>query len=81
MGVYAFRAGTLKEIAGGRLAPSRLEKAESLEQLRWLENSYAITVAVVQHRSVGIDTPEDYAAFVRRHRLASSQPAMSMGRG
>lgn len=66
MGVYAFRAGTLREIAGGRLPPSKLEKAESLEQLRWLEAGYDIAVVVVEHRSVGIDTPEDYAAFVKR---------------
>jgi len=66
MGVYAFRAGTLREVAGGRLAPGKLEKAESLEQLRWLEGGFSITVVVVEHRSVGIDTPEDYAAFVRR---------------
>ena len=67
MGVYAFRAGTLKEFAGGQLAPSKLEKAESLEQLRWLENGYAIAVEIVEHRSVGIDTPEDYAGFVQRY--------------
>lgn len=72
MGVYAFRAGTLSEIAGGRLAPSTLEKSESLEQLRWLEAGYDIAVAVVNHRSVGIDTPEDYAAFVRRHNSSGS---------
>lgn len=66
MGVYAFRAGTLREITCGSLTPSRLEKTESLEQLRWLENGLPIVVVVVDHRSVGIDTPEDYAAFVRR---------------
>jgi 3-deoxy-manno-octulosonate cytidylyltransferase (CMP-KDO synthetase) len=72
MGVYAFRAGTLAEIAGGRLAPSRLERTESLEQLRWLEAGYPIAVAVVDHRSVGIDTPEDYAAFVRRFQSSGA---------
>ncbi len=72
MGVYAFRAGTLQEIAGGRLSPSTLEKAESLEQLRWLEAGYSIAVVVVEHRSVGIDTPEDYAAFVSRNRNRKS---------
>jgi 3-deoxy-manno-octulosonate cytidylyltransferase (CMP-KDO synthetase) len=81
MGVYAFRAGTLREIAGGKLAPSRLEKAESLEPLRWLEAGYGIAVAVVEHRSVGIDTPEDYAAFVRRFRqgVSSSRAASLAG--
>lgn len=77
MGVYAFVAGTLREVAGGRLAPSKLEKAESLEQLRWLENGYSIAVAIVEHRSVGIDTPEDYAAFVRR--LGHTKPQVAMG--
>ena len=66
MGVYAFQAGILPDIAGGALSPSTLEKAESLEQLRWLEAGLDILVVTVQHRSVGIDTPEDYAAFVAR---------------
>jgi 3-deoxy-manno-octulosonate cytidylyltransferase (CMP-KDO synthetase) len=68
MGVYAFRRHTLAGISGGRMAPSILEKAESLEQLRWLQNGLSIAVVVVEHRSVGIDTPEDYAAFVARWR-------------
>lgn len=80
MGVYAFRAGTLREIAGGRLSPSKLEKAESLEQLRWLEAGYSIAVAVVEHRSVGIDTPDDYAAFVERHRHKRSGVMFELGR-
>ncbi len=79
MGVYAFRAGTLREIAGGRLSPSKLEKAESLEQLRWLEAGYSIAVAVVEHRSVGIDTPDDYAAFVERCR--QKKPGVTFGLG
>jgi 3-deoxy-manno-octulosonate cytidylyltransferase (CMP-KDO synthetase) len=41
-----------------------------LEQLRVLENGHAILVAVVDHASRGIDTPEDYAEFVAR-RLAA----------
>ncbi len=68
MGVYAFRAATLRQVSGGRLQPSTLEKAESLEQLRWLENGMRIAVVQVEHRSVGIDTPQDYAAFVERMR-------------
>lgn len=80
MGVYAFRAGTLREIAGGRLSPSKLEKAESLEQLRWLEAGYSIAVVVVEHRSVGIDTPDDYAAFVERYRQEKSVVTFGMGR-
>jgi 3-deoxy-manno-octulosonate cytidylyltransferase (CMP-KDO synthetase) len=40
--------------------------AESLEQLRWLEHGLPIAVVIVEHRFIGIDTPEDYAAFVKR---------------
>jgi len=69
MGVYAFRFGTLRRISGGNLEPSVLEQAESLEQLRWLQAGYDIAVVVVNHRSVGIDTPQDYEAFVRRCRI------------
>lgn len=66
MGVYAFRTAALRRVTGGRLRPSALEKAESLEQLRWLENGLRIAVVLVEQRSVGIDTPQDYAAFVAR---------------
>ncbi|MGD9929085.1 MAG: 3-deoxy-manno-octulosonate cytidylyltransferase [Mangrovibacterium sp.] len=57
LGMYAYRAGVLDEIT--RLNPSFLELAESLEQLRWLENGYKIKVAVTEFESIGIDTPED----------------------
>ena len=67
LGVYAFRADTLRSLtSGGGLGPSPLEETESLEQLRWLERGLSITVVRVAHRFVGIDTPEDYAAFVKR---------------
>lgn len=75
MGVYAFRAGTLQELTGGRLPVGTLEKAESLEQLRWMEHGFPIAVAVVSERSVGVDTPEDYAAFVRRVRTEAYSSA------
>ena len=68
LGVYAFRADTLRSITGGGLPPGSLEKAESLEQLRWLEHGLPVAVEIVDHRVVGIDTPEDYAAFVERTR-------------
>lgn len=59
LGMYAYRLEVLREIT--TLSPSLLEKAESLEQLRWLENGYNIFVAATSKRSVGIDTPEDLA--------------------
>lgn len=67
LGVYAFRASMLKKITTGEFQqPSFLEQAESLEQLRWMEHGLPIAVLRVQHRFVGVDTPEDYAAFVKR---------------
>lgn len=57
IGLYAYRAETLKEIT--HLPPSSLEIAESLEQLRWLENGYKIKVGITQQETIGIDTPED----------------------
>ena len=59
VGMYAYRAETLKEIT--RLQQSSLELAESLEQLRWLENGYKIKVGITEHETIGIDTPEDLA--------------------
>lgn len=57
VGMYAYRPDILAEIT--RLPVSSLEKAESLEQLRWIENGYRIKTAVTPHESMGIDTPED----------------------
>ena len=64
-GIYAFRAQALKEYAAMGQTP--LELTERLEQLRWLENGRRIRVLVTDQRPVGIDTPEDYAAFVSRY--------------
>ena len=60
MGVYAFRASTLKKLV--RLPQSPLELGENLEQLRWLENGYGIKVCQTEADNLGIDTPEDLAA-------------------
>ena len=57
IGIYAFRAKSIKEVT--TLPQSPLEKAESLEQLRWLESGYKIGVGVTDIESVGIDTPAD----------------------
>lgn len=57
LGMYAYRYHVLKEIT--QLKPSSLELAESLEQLRWLENGYRIKIAITDFESIGIDTPED----------------------
>lgn len=57
IGMYAYRAKALHEIT--LLQPSPLELAESLEQLRWLENGYTIKVGVSDTLTIGIDTPDD----------------------
>lgn len=57
VGMYAYRPAVLKEIT--RLPAGKLEKVESLEQLRWLENGYTIAISITEHESIGIDTPED----------------------
>ena len=59
LGLYAYRADVLAEIT--RLPQSSLELAESLEQLRWLQNGYRIKVGLTDVETVGIDTPEDLA--------------------
>lgn len=57
LGLYAYRREVLREVT--RLPQSPLEIAESLEQLRWLENGYRIRVGLTDVETVGIDTPED----------------------
>lgn len=57
LGIYAYRREVLREVTA--LPQSSLEKAESLEQLRWLQNGYRIRVGLTDVETVGIDTPED----------------------
>ena len=57
IGVYAFRAQTLKAVTS--LDTSSLEQTEKLEQLRWLEHGYYISLAKTPYATMGIDTPED----------------------
>ncbi|MBT3617113.1 MAG: 3-deoxy-manno-octulosonate cytidylyltransferase, partial [Verrucomicrobia bacterium] len=57
LGIYGYRRDTLLRLVEIPVSP--LEQAEKLEQLRALESGIAIAVALVEHDSVGIDTPED----------------------
>lgn len=63
IGMYAFKAGVLQEIT--KLAQGELELAESLEQLRWLENGFKIKTAETTTATIGIDTPEDLEAALQ----------------
>ncbi|ALD22594.1 3-deoxy-manno-octulosonate cytidylyltransferase [Hymenobacter sp. DG25A] len=70
IGLYAYRPNVLAHIT--RLPPSPLELAESLEQLRWLENGYRILTAETELETIGIDTPEDVVRA--RQFLAQALP-------
>lgn len=59
IGLYAYRRNVLREVTS--LPQSSLEIAESLEQLRWLQNGYKIKVGETDIETIGIDTPEDLA--------------------
>jgi len=65
IGLYAFTRDTLVEVS--KLDPAPLEMAEQLEQLRWLENGFSIKVAITQHVSYSIDTPEDIENLISRN--------------
>ncbi|MEM9082230.1 MAG: 3-deoxy-manno-octulosonate cytidylyltransferase [Planctomycetota bacterium] len=64
IGLYVYRVAFLRMYAA--LAPTPLEQAEKLEQLRALENGHTIATAVFHTNVAGIDTQEDYEAFVSR---------------
>lgn len=57
VGLYAYHVAVLEELV--QLKPSSLEQAESLEQLRWLENGYRVRVGITEHSSFCVDTPAD----------------------
>ncbi len=70
LGIYGFRRNVLLKLT--QLAPSHLERAESLEQLRWLEAGYRIRLAEVQSRSAGIDTPADLDLYLNTSAIDKS---------
>jgi 3-deoxy-manno-octulosonate cytidylyltransferase (CMP-KDO synthetase) len=62
IGIYAYRSNVLREIV--QLQQTPLEKAETLEQLRWLENGYKISVVETDIETMSIDTPEDLKKII-----------------
>lgn len=66
IGLYAYRADVLAKIT--KLDPSPIEKAESLEQMRWLENGYKIRIGITDTPTIGIDTPEDLEKAIEWYR-------------
>lgn len=68
IGLYVYRRPFLDEYLA--LPPTPLERCEMLEQLRVLEHGRKIAVAVREVRSQGVDTPEQYEAFVSRWRAS-----------
>ncbi len=69
IGIYAYRREFLRRLAS--LPTGALERIEKLEQLRVLEAGHSIAVGIVERAAVGIDTPEDYAAFIARVKARS----------
>ena len=67
IGIYAYRVEVLKQIT--KMSQTPLELAESLEQLRWLENGLTIQTAVTNVETIGIDTPEDLIKAEEFYRL------------
>jgi len=69
IGIYAYRKEFLLKITS--LPQTPLEKIEKLEQLRAIENGFGILVGRVKHTCDGIDTPQQYAEFVKRYKKAT----------
>ncbi len=66
VGIYAYTVASIRAYLD--LVPSATEQTESLEQLRWLAHGYPIHASIVESAHSGIDTPEQYRAFVERHQ-------------
>lgn len=62
LGIYGFKTETLKSIVA--MNQGMLEKAESLEQLRWMEQGTEIYVALTDYESIAVDTPEDLKKLI-----------------
>jgi 3-deoxy-manno-octulosonate cytidylyltransferase (CMP-KDO synthetase) len=67
IGIYAYRTDVLAKIT--KLPVSSLETAEALEQLRWLENGYAIKAVITADDSHGVDTPDDLDRVTKKFLL------------
>lgn len=70
LGVYAFKTEVLKTVAG--LPLGKLEQLEHLEQLRWLEKGYTISVQLTENEAIAVDTPEDLQAILKNEVLKTS---------
>ena len=64
IGIYAYRFEILEKIT--KLVPSSLEKAESLEQLRWIENGFKIKTEMSDYESIAVDTPDDLLNIINK---------------
>jgi 3-deoxy-manno-octulosonate cytidylyltransferase (CMP-KDO synthetase) len=69
LGIYAYRKDFLLHIT--KLPAGKLEKIEQLEQLRVLEYGFNILTGLVSHIADGIDTPQQYAEFVKRYKRSN----------
>jgi 3-deoxy-manno-octulosonate cytidylyltransferase (CMP-KDO synthetase) len=65
IGIYGYRSAVLQQIT--KLPVSTLEKAESLEQLRWIENGYRIKVAETEIETLAVDTPADLENILKKY--------------
>lgn len=71
VGIYAYRVASIRTYLS--IPPTRVENTESLEQLRWLAHGHTIMACVVDSSHTGIDTADQYRAFVKRHSQKNTQ--------